>query len=134
MINPASARPFYRVEDLIERHDDVREFSEINLQREIQRSSSGPEPQLCASQATPNFVVRTERWSFECDNHRAISIAHARAARQQRVALAYIGVGVNRDCRDVKFTAHRALIQRLNVFEPMFESVPRRSTLFSAIA
>ena len=58
-----------------------------------------------------------------CDNHRAVSIAHARAARQQRIVVAHIGVGVNRDGRDVKLTAHRALIQRLNVFEPMFELV-----------
>ena len=41
----------------------------------------------------------------------------------KRVALAHIRIGVNRDRGDVQLAAQRALIQRLNVFQPMLEAV-----------
>ena len=63
--------------------------------------------------------------------HRAVTVAHARAAGQQRVFVAHVGVGVDADGGDVEFAARGALVQRLdvlqNVLEP--EAVRRNQTL-----
>ena len=128
MIRPASASPdFHRVEDLIERHNDVLEFAEIKLQREISARHLARERDRAAAQASARIsssdASDVEAVRLAADHHRAVAIAHARAARQERVTIAHIGIGVNRDRGDVEFAAHRALVQRLNIFEPMFESV-----------
>ena len=36
---------------------------------------------------------------------------------------AHVGVGVDRNRRDVQLAAHRAFVQRLDVLEPMLETV-----------
>jgi len=62
------------------------------------------------------------RWMFP-DKDRSISIAHARPARQQRVIVRHVRIRVNGDRGNVQFAAPRPLIQRLNIFQPMFEPV-----------
>jgi hypothetical protein len=57
------------------------------------------------------------------DHYRAVSIAHARAARQQRVFVCDVGVRMNGDGGNVQLAAPRPLIQRLNVFQPMFKLI-----------
>ena len=37
--------------------------------------------------------------------------------------LTYVCISVDRDRRDVQFTPERAFIQRLNIFQSMFETV-----------
>ena len=55
-----SAAAFYRIEDLIERHHDVLEFAEINLQREIRaRHQARNRDRARPRKPRPNFVVRT---------------------------------------------------------------------------
>ena len=51
------------------------------------------------------------------DEARAVAIAHRGAVRQQRVAIGQVGVGVNRDRGHLELTAHRALVERLDVLQ-----------------
>ena len=53
--------------------------------------------------------------------HRAVTIAHARAAGQQRVFIAHMGIGVDADGGDVEFAARGALVQRLDVLQNVLE-------------
>ena len=65
-----------------------------------------------------------------CHEHRPVAVAHARAARQQCVFVADIGVGVDADRRDVKFAAGRAFVQRLDVLQDVLEPVAVRGNQF----
>ena len=57
-------------------------------------------------------------------NHqRPISISHARTARQQQILVRDVGVGVNRDRGNMQLASHGAFVQRLNVFQLVFETI-----------
>ena len=119
---------FHRVEDLIERHDDVIESRRDKVAAPDRRSSSCPGSAIDPiAQPGADFFdpyASAPGPPGRCrDHHRAVAIAHARAAGQKRITVAHIRKGVNRDRGDVQFAAKRALIQRLNVFEPMLEAI-----------
>ena len=70
----------------------------------------------------PGIAMRLPRMSARVigvarDEARAVAIAHRGAVRQQRVAVGQVGVGVDRDRGDLELTAHRALVQRLDVLQ-----------------
>ena len=58
------------------------------------------------------------------NEHRPISVAHARAARKERVSIADVSVSVDRNRGDVQFAAHGALVECLNVFELVLKTIP----------
>src|SRR5438128_558132 len=63
------------------------------------------------------------RASAFSDNNWSVSIAHARAARQQCVFVGDVGIRVDGNRGNMQLTAPRALIQRLNIFQPMVETI-----------
>ena len=115
----------HRVENLIERHDDVLEFAEEKLEREISARHFARHRDQAAAQPVAHLVRRAAdgRALVGRHQHRPVAVAHARAAGQQRVAIAHVGVGVDRDRRDVQLAAQGALVQRLDVLEPMLEAI-----------
>ena len=57
-------------------------------------------------------------------NHqRAVAVAHARAAWQQQIFVPEVGVGMDRDRRNMQLAAQRLFVQRLNILEPVFETI-----------
>ena len=64
------------------------------------------------------------------DNDRPVSIAHARPARQQRVLVGDVRIRVNGDRGNVELAASRPLVQRLNVFQSMFEPITTKIDFF----
>ena len=55
--------------------------------------------------------------------HGAVTVAHAAARGQERVFVEQVGVGVDRDGRDVQLAAHGPLVERLDVLENVLEAV-----------
>ena len=62
--------------------------------------------------------------------HRAVAVAHARAAGQQRVFVAHISVGVNADRRNIQFAARGAFVQRLDVLQNVLKPEAVRRNQF----
>ena len=57
------------------------------------------------------------------NNDGSVSIAHARATGQQRVFVCDVRVRVDRDRGNMQLAAPRPFVQRLNIFQSMFESI-----------
>ena len=117
---------FHRLEDLIEWDNDVIESAEIELQREVCARHPARDCDRPISKPGADFFVRrigAKAFRAGRDHHWAIAIAHAGAAGQKRVPVAHIRKCVNRDRGDVQLAAKRAFIQRLNIFEPVFEAI-----------
>ena len=127
MIRPAAALPaFHRLEDLIEGDDDVIEFAEIKLQRQVCARHPARDRDRPVSEPGADFFVRrigARTFASGGDHHGAVAIAHAGAAGQKGIPVAHIGKGVNRDRGNVQLAAKRSLVQRLNIFEPMLEAI-----------
>src|SRR6266705_5695970 len=66
------------------------------------------------------FDVRASAFS---DNNWSVSIAHACAAWKQCVLVGDISIRVDGDRGNMQLAAPRALIQRLNIFQPMVETI-----------
>ncbi len=101
------------------------EVAQVKLEREIRaRHFTGNRDQLPA-QPFSQFVRRSggRRRRVGRDQHRTVAIAHARAAGKERITIAHIGVGVNRDGRDIELGAHGALVQGLDIFQAMLKLV-----------
>ena len=97
--------------DLVERGGDRDEVRLVELEREIGAWSAVP-GWRSAFRFDVSRVCGVER-----DEARAVPVAHRRAMRKQRVAVAEVGVGVNRDRRDLELAAHRALVEALDVLQ-----------------
>ena len=129
MNDQASRGPpaFHRFEDLIEWDNDVIESAEIKLQREVCARHPARDCDRPLSQPSASFFVRrigAKAFPGCRHHHWAIAIAHAGAAGQKRVPVAYISKCVNRDRGDVQLAAKGPFIQCLNIFKPMLETIP----------
>ena len=106
------------LEDLVEGHDDVievlRGLAEPELECEEGAGHGAGDGDLLAE----DFFLRE---TLLADEHRAVAIAHARAAGEQGILVANVGVGVDADGGDVEFAAGGALVQGLDILEDMFE-------------
>ena len=105
-------------EDLIERNDD-----------EIELAARLSQPKLEGQKRTghragngnglPQNLLPRERGRR--DEHGPVAISHARPARQQRIAVADVGVGMNADGRNIQLAAGRSLVEGLDVLENVLE-------------
>jgi hypothetical protein len=89
---------FYRLENLIERHRDVLKLSEIQLQREIRARHFAWDCDRPATEPGADVIVRgvvSQPLAIRCYDHGPVAVTHARAARQERVAIAHIRKGMN---------------------------------------
>jgi hypothetical protein len=62
--------------------------------------------------------------------HRAVAVAHAGAAGQQRVERADVSIGVNADRGDVQLASRGQFVQRLDVAQNMLELEAARRNQF----
>jgi hypothetical protein len=69
------------------------------------------------------------RCSAFADHNRPVSIPHARSAGKQSVFICYVRIGMDRNRGNVQLTSKRSLIQCLNVFQAMLESIPAQIDL-----
>ncbi len=97
------AAGLHGVENSIERHDDVLEVvAQEKAQARERRSSSRPGSRSFSASGT---IHRRRPDSVRRDHHRPVAVAHARAAGEQGVAVADVGVGVDGNGGDVQFAA-----------------------------
>ena len=115
-------------ENLVERHHHVIEFLRAFAQPELQREEGAGHRARHGDFLAGDFGPGKLLFGHE---HRAVTVAHARAAGQQRISLAHISVGVQADGGDVQFAARGAFVQRLDVLQNMLEAetVRRNQTL-----
>src|SRR5258708_15351448 len=100
----------YGILDLIERREHRLKIRLVQAKGEVragQRTRNGNS--LALHGVATGCLAR--------DKARSIAIAHGRAVWEQRVAIAEIRVGVNRDRRNLELSAHGALIERLDVLQ-----------------
>ena len=106
------------LENLVKRNDDKIDFFRRQLQPELQgQKSAGHRPRhgnFHAGQFGP-----AER--FFGHEHRPVTVAHARPARQQGILPADKSVGMNANGRDVQFASRGPLVERLDVLQNMLE-------------
>jgi hypothetical protein len=96
--------------DLVERGRDRLEIRLVELEGEI-----GAGERSRNRHALPLHVVACR--GAAADESRSVAIPHGSAVREKRVAVAEISVCVNGDRRHLELSAHRALVQRLDVLE-----------------
>ena len=102
------------VEDLVERHLPVTEVADRHAEHEERRRHASGHRDLEVGE-----VVQRERLARNDDG--AVAGAHARAVRQEDVAVLNEGVGVKGDRRRLQAPFERPLVQRLDVAEHMLE-------------
>ena len=111
----------HRGKDLVERHDKViellRRLAQPQLQREEGAGHRARHGDLLAGDFRPGELLLRHQ-------HRPIAVAHARAARQQGILVAHVGVGVNADRRDVQFAPRGPLVEGLDVLQDVLEAKP----------
>ena len=119
MIRPTSADAiFHGGKNLVERHDDVIEFLRRFAEPELQRQKRAGHGSRHGDFFLRDFLAG--KFLF-CHEHRAVAVAHARAAGQQRVFVGDVGVGVDADGGNVEFAARGALVQRLDVLQDVLK-------------
>ena len=103
--------------DLVEGHDFGLNSGREKPQREICRGQSSRDSNLFAL----DFALRK---SLGGHDHGAVAVADAAAARQQSVVILNVGIGVERDGRDVvnAVAFPRLLVQGLDVAKRMSEA------------
>lgn len=121
-----------RLENLIEGNNDKLDFGGGQLQPKLQSEKrAGHRPR--DSDSRPCHFGAAEQ--FFGDQHRAVTIAHARTARQQCILAADISIGVDANGGDIQFAARGALVQSLDVLKDMLEliAMSRNQPLSEAI-
>ena len=105
--------------NLVERHDDVldRRVEQPQRQKCRRQFARAPRPARPSSDDGPSCLR---------DDHRAVAVAHARAVRQQHVAIGQMRVGVERDRRDLVLAVECGAVERLDVRQHVFELEPWR--------
>ncbi len=99
----------YLRDDLVERNDGGANVGREELQRECGCCQ-------LAGNRDAHLLDLVEREVLAGNNHRAVTLANAAAARHQRVVVLQVGVGVERDRGDiVEGFVNRLLVQRLDV-------------------
>ena len=89
-------------QDLVERHDDDRHvLAQAELERQVGRRELARHGDRLAAQVV-------ERRRLAGDQRRAVAIAHARARREQGVAVGQVGEGVDADGRDLQLAVQGA--------------------------
>ncbi len=58
-----------------------------------------------------------------CDQHWTVTVAHAGAAREQRVLAGHMRIGMDADGGDVQFAAQGTLVQSLDVLQDVLETI-----------
>ena len=102
---------FDRLQNLVERHDLVGEpLRQQQAQGKERRGQRAGHGDAAAAQ-----LVHRHRPAG--DDHRAVAVAHAAAARQQSVLVEQVGVGVDADGGHVEFAAQGAAVERLDVLQ-----------------
>ena len=105
-----------RGDDLVERHDFVREIvAEQQLQGRETPSSS------CRARRSSCDVKFVDRHRLAEPRPSGRSVAHAAAAGQQRVLVEQVGVGVDADGGHFQFAAQCPAIERLDVLQFVLE-------------
>ena len=115
------------LENPVKGHDDVIEFLRRFAEPELQREKRAGHGSRHGDFFPENFF--TGKLLFR-HQHRAIAVAHARAAGQQRVFIGNVSVGMNADGGDVEFSAGGAFVQRLNVLQNVLEMKTMRRNKF----
>src|ERR1051326_5229061 len=102
----------YRVEDLVERNDDAFELAEIEFQSQERARHSAGDGNLAVAQPGADGSIRRRIQSagFRSNDHRAVAVAHARAAWEQRITIAQVSEGVDRDRGDMQFASQRPFL------------------------
>ena len=106
------------LEDAVEGHHDV-----------VESLGGGVEPKLQREEGAGHRAGHGDRLRGDfglgelalCHQHRAVAVAHARAAGQQGILVAHVGLGMDADGGDVQFAPRGALVQRLDVLQDMLE-------------
>ena len=140
MIRPASTLPERTaLEDLVKGNDHIFEVgTEEKLGGEKGAGHLAGDGDLFSAQPLLPVLVAGRGGQTGAgihDEHRTISVAHARAAWQERVLVEHVGQGMDRDRRDVEFPARR--LRSLSVWiscRMCSKRYPRMSIWFSAIA
>ena len=103
--------------DLVERHFDRREI----------RAQAEPQGEERAGQRARHGdrlrLERVDRLRLAGDDHRAVAVAHARAARAEHVLVVQEGVGVDADRGQLQLALERAAVERLDVDQLVRELV-----------
>ena len=107
-------------ENLVERHDGVVDPLTRTLEPKLQREERARHRARHSNAERSNFLSRE---FLARHQHRPVAVAHARAARQQRVLVTHVRVGVDADRRDVEFAPAGPLVQGLDVLQDMLEVV-----------
>jgi hypothetical protein len=106
------------LEDLVEGDHEIvdlaRGFFQPKLEREEGAGHGAGDGDFFAGDFFPGVAPRG-------DQHGAVAVPHAGAAGKERVLATDVGVGVNADGRDIKFSARGALVERLNILEDVIE-------------
>ena len=106
----------HRLLDLVERHDHVVDGRLVELQRQKRRRQLAGHGDAHALRATaPGGRVRART------TDRAVVVAHARAVRQERVAVGEVRVGMERHRGDLVRAFERGAVQRLDVGEHLID-------------
>src|SRR5271165_2583850 len=90
----------HRIENLIKWNRDSRYRSGEQAQRQIRTRL---QPRYCNScRAKPLSNLFEAGWGLaKGHQHRAVAVSHARTARQQRIFVRQVSVGMYRDSRDM---------------------------------
>ena len=93
--------------DLVERHDHRVDVRLVELERQV---GGGEEPRD-GDLAPAERRARVGRRRLARHQPRAVAVAHRGAGRQQGVPVRQVGVGVDRDRRDLELAAPGALVE-----------------------
>ena len=110
---------FHGGKNLVERHNDVIEFFRRFAEPELQGEKRAGHGSRHGDFFLRNFFARKFLFRHE---YRAVTVAHARTAGQERVFVADVGVGVNADSGNVEFATRGAFVQRLDVLQNVLKT------------
>ena len=129
MIRPASIgwpRKFAGlddIEDLVERHDDVLKLAQAPG---TAAGSERPWSACPERRSSGRGATRASRGS-PGDDHRAVIVAHARAAGAQDVLIGQIGIGMQAERGQLQFAGKSPAVERFDIDQLVLEPIAARS-------
>src|SRR6266581_7984493 len=108
----------YGTKNLVKGNNEVINFCRPFLEPQLQ-SQEGAGHRAWYSDFFPRDF-RFRKYLFR-HHHWPVSISHARAARQKRVLVTHIGIGMDADGGDVQFPARGAFVEGLDVLQHVLE-------------
>ena len=122
-MSPASYFPCeHPGNDVVEGHDFGGDVGREQLERQVGGGQRSGHRDGAAADLIEGDVARG-------DDHRPVTLAHAAAARHQRILVLEIGIGVERDRRDVVEAVHGFAVQGLDVAKRVSELHPGHANL-----